>query len=80
MQLSGESNAAAGRIAAGPGPLGGGAMTRFAPERELNPELAQAYAAVTPARTFSPTRLHARTSGQSGDPTGASIHSLTARS
>jgi outer membrane autotransporter protein len=112
-QLSGESNAAAGKIAAfeltnqflllmlnpfgldrndfgaaGPRPSGGGAISRFAPEREVSPEVAQAYAAVTPdgraATNWTPrwnvwAAAFGGANNTNGDPAGAGTHSFAAR-
>ncbi|MBV8512070.1 MAG: autotransporter domain-containing protein [Xanthobacteraceae bacterium] len=111
-QLSGESNAGAGQIAAfqltnqflllmlnpfgqdrggfGAGASGpaGGLISRFAPEREAAPEIARAYAAVTPdgrAATYSTPRWNVwasafgGASNTNGDPGGAGTHSFAAR-
>jgi outer membrane autotransporter protein len=112
-QLSGESNAGAGQIAAfqltnqflllmlnpfgldrggfgaaGPGPFGDGAISRYAPEREVSPEIAQAYAAVTPdARVLAYTAprwnvwaaAFGGANNTNGDPAGAGTHSFAAR-
>jgi subtilase-type serine protease len=74
--------------AAGPGPLGGGAISRFAPERDVSPEVAQAYAAVTPegrAATYWTPRWNVwaaafgGANNTNGDPAGAGTHSFAAR-
>jgi outer membrane autotransporter protein len=111
-QLSGESNAGAGQIAAfqlnseflllmlnpygldrggfGPAASGprGGAISRFAPERETSPEVAQAYAAVTPptrtATYWTPrwnvwAAAFGGANNTNGDPAGAGTHSFAAR-
>jgi outer membrane autotransporter protein len=112
-QLSGETNAGAGQIAAfqltneflllmlnpfgldrdgfgaaGLGALGGGAISRFAPERQASPEVAQAYAAVTPgsrAGTYWTPRWNVwaaafgGANNTNGDPGGSGTHSFAAR-
>jgi outer membrane autotransporter protein len=74
--------------AAGPEPLGGGAISRFAPEREATPEVAQAYAAVTPdgrtATYWTPrwnvwAAAFGGANNTNGDPVGAGTHSFAAR-
>jgi hypothetical protein len=74
--------------AAGSGPAGG-LVSHFAPEREVSPEIAQAFAAVTPdgrAATYGTSRWNVWASAfggannTNGDPGGAGTNSFAARS
>jgi outer membrane autotransporter protein len=73
--------------AAGPEPTGG-VISRFAPERETSPDVAQAYAAVTPnertATYWTPrwnvwAAAFGGANNTNGDPAGAGIHDFAAR-
>jgi outer membrane autotransporter protein len=73
--------------AAGPEPASG-VISRFAPEREASPDVAQAYAAVTPSgrtATYWTPRWNVwaaafgGANNTNGDPTGAGTHDFAAR-